>query len=146
MWEISLADQIKSALQSLPLGIAPALVFFTVESFHTAFKSTKIRVFISDILFFIVAAFITFCFLLISSNGEIRGYILIGEGIGFFIFKALFSKYYIKFLSALIALVNSFFEGLAGAVRGLFEKIAERVQKSLEKLKNNRKKGLKNEE
>ncbi len=146
MWEINLADQIISALQSLPLGVALAILFFTLESFNVAFKATRVRVFVSDIVFFILAALITFCFLLISSNGEIRGYILVGEGIGFLLFKAFFSKYYIKLLVALITLIKGIFEGLVSAIDGFFEKIAEWLLKSFEKVKNNKKKGLKKEE
>ena len=146
MWEISLADQIISAIQSLPLGIALAILFFTFESFNIASKATKIRIFVSDIVFFIIAAFITFCFLLISSNGEIRGYILVGEGIGFLLFKAFFSKYYIKLLVAIITFIKGIFEGLVSAADRFFEKIAEWLRKSFKKVKNNKKKGLKKEE
>ena len=146
MWEIDLADQITSFLLSLPLGIILSVAFFTLEALNIANGNSKIRIWISDILYFAAAGFVTFCYLLLRSNGEVRGYILVGEGIGFLIFKALFSKYYVKILLWIIGFVKSVFDRIVQTVNGFFNKIICEIQKSLKKLENNKKKRLKTEE
>lgn len=49
-------------------------------------------VFIGDMFFWIVSAFVTFIFLLSRTNGEIRGYVLISMLLGFVIWRITLSK------------------------------------------------------
>ncbi|MBO7217188.1 MAG: spore cortex biosynthesis protein YabQ [Clostridia bacterium] len=135
MWEISLKDQIESFLLSLPLGAAFGLIFFLVSAYNIAISASKTKVFITDILFFIFAAFITFCFLLLYSNGEVRGYILFGIALGFFTFKALFSKILTKATVALTRSVKRIFERIGKAFDLFFFKIAKAVEKTFKKVK-----------
>ena len=135
MWEISLKEQIESFLLSLPLGAALSLIFFFTESLNLAFRASKIKVFLTDIIFFVFSAFITFCFLLLYSNGEVRGYILFGIALGFFIFKALFSKMMVKCMVAFIRWIKRIFDGVNETFDKLFYKIAKAVEKYFKKLK-----------
>ncbi len=50
-------------------------------------------VFFTDVFFWIVSAFITFVFLMAKTNGEIRGYILLGELVGFIVCRLTLSKF-----------------------------------------------------
>ncbi len=141
MWEIDLADQITSFLLSILLGIILSVVFYTLESFRVAKRLGKVGVFVSDIFFFTVAGFVTFCFLIVRSNGEIRGYILLGELVGFWMFRLILSRFYIKILSFVISIIDSFLFRLRDMASRLLRKIYNIFKKTFKKLKIIRKKG-----
>lgn len=146
MWEIDLADQIRSFLYSLLLGGVFALAFYIGESFRRASRIRGVWLWLCDILYFAVAGFVTFCFLLSRSNGEVRGYILFGIALGFLAFKVLFSKLILFCLIRFLILVTNLFCKIRSNILKLFHKILGKSQKSFEKLKNNAKKGLKKRE
>ena len=106
MWEIDLYDQITTFLLSLSLGAVFALVFYFGEAVRVANNISKIRIWINDISYFAVSAIITYCFLLSRSNGEIRGYIIVGIVLGWWLFKIVFSKHFVKFLTIIINGIN----------------------------------------
>ena len=141
MWEIDLGNQISTFLLSLPLGGFFALCFFTLEAFRIVSGIKGVRLWINDILFFALTAFITFCFLLVRSNGEIRGYVLIGELIGFWVFKKLFYRIYIKYSVRLIGLIKTAVKSISSAICTITLKIYRKLRKSFKKLKNIEKKG-----
>lgn len=146
MWEIDLGNQITTFLLSLPLGGFFALAFFTLEAFRIANGIKGVSLWTNDILFFALAGFITFCFLLVRSNGEVRGYVLIGEAIGFWFFKKLFYNVYIKYSVLLIRLIKKASKNISSAICTITLKIYCKLRKTLKKLKNNKKKRLKMQE
>ncbi len=141
MWEIDLADQITSFLLSIPLGFGLTLLFYTADSFRMAFRLSRLTVWFLDIFFFISAAIISFCFFILRSNGEIRGYILFGEFFGFIIFKLVFSNVYLKILSGALKLLGRVFSAIGSFLSATFGNLFEKLQKSFKNLKNIRKKG-----
>ena len=102
-------------------------------------------VFLSDIFFWVVSAFVTFVFLISRTNGEIRGYVIISETIGFLIFRISISRVWFpglvvcfkaiyKFKSILIYAFNSFyveFEKLILKICNIVSKFLKTVKKLL---------------
>ncbi len=141
MWEIDLRDQIMSFLLSLPLGGALGAAFYLLEAFKAVFARGKASDWFFDILFSLLSGFITFCFLLVRSNGEIRGYILVGEAFGFGLFKLMASRPYCKIFSFLFSVLKTVYRRICGHTRIIAEKTAVFFKKSSQKLKIIRKKG-----
>ena len=92
MWEINVADQTLTFMYSMCLG---GLLCAFYDVFRAARKTGSysfLLVFFSDIFFWVVSAFATFIFLISRTNGEIRGYVIVAETIGFLIFRISISK------------------------------------------------------
>lgn len=81
--------------------------------FYDVFKILRILlpvksivIFIQDIIYFLLASFATYLFILTFNAGEIRGFIIIGEGCGFLVHYLLFSPYVIKSAQTIIFTVK----------------------------------------
>lgn len=93
---IALGLQVRIFLGSCVTGLILGLLYDIFKSFRYAFRSNRKYVFIQDILYFLISAFITFLFTLSVNHGDIRFYIIFGEIIGFGIYYLLFSKIFMK--------------------------------------------------
>ena len=109
MWEISVNNQIVTFLLSILLG-------FLICAFYDVFRAIRrfgfnsfSATFVSDIIFWVESAFITFLFLLVRTNGEPRGYVMIAAVIGFSVFRILFSKYWLMLLIFLMRAIIGIF-------------------------------------
>lgn len=99
MWEISNRSQISSFLYAIILGVIFALLYDIFRAFRLAKSSGTINVFFQDIIYFVIISILTFIFLLSTTKGEIRAYIILGTLLGFFISKLTLSKYFVSFLN-----------------------------------------------
>lgn len=133
MWEIDLYDQITTFLLSLSLGAVFALVFYFGEAVRVANNISKIRIWINDISYFAVSAIITYCFLLSRSNGEIRGYIIVGIVLGWWLFKIVFSKHFVKFLTIIINSINKILGKISNATGKIILKLYIFLRKTFKK-------------
>ena len=106
MWEIGLSHQALTVVLSVFMGFVFCLMFDTIKAVRIFLKLKTLGVFISDILFFLIAAPIEFCFLLSRSVGQIRGFILVVQAVGFFCFRSIVSKKYIKLLTFVLNLLR----------------------------------------
>lgn len=144
MWEIHTSDQLLTFGYALILGAIFCVLYDFLSAHRIANRCGAVTVFIADLAFWIVAAFTTFLFLLARTKGEIRGYVLVAELIGFVIFRLTFSKLLFAVLLAFfktLARINTFFsdvfERLADFVNEISQKtlkILKRVEKKIKKL------------
>ncbi len=118
--------------------------------------NSAILVFVTDILFWVLSAFATFIFLISRTNGEIRGYVLIGEFIGFALFKISLSRFvfwFFTFIFCLFKKANNYLnKGFAilyrktdAVIQKIYSfviKITKRLSKSIKKLLKSRHKVL----
>ena len=104
MWEISSALQLQTSVCSFFLGSLLCVFYDVIKAFRLSSGSKTTAVFAADIIFSFVAAIITFLFLLSTTNGEIRGYVLFLEALGFLIFRFTLSKFLLKILIKLSGL------------------------------------------
>lgn len=144
MWEIDFAKQILTFLMSIILGGIFCLIY---DLFHLPVRrvgASAVAVFAVDIFYFIFIAVINFCFLLVRCNGEVRGYVLFGEIMGFYICKKTLSPIFclmisliikpIKLLKNLIVrLLSPVFNMFSGFFSKIYEKIGENIKKILKK-------------
>lgn len=65
-----------------------------------------------DLLFWALLTPILILYLLLANWGELRGYVIIGLGLGFFFYKLLFSELVVSFLLWVVDVVSSILNGL----------------------------------
>lgn len=97
MWEISSTSQILTFLYSIVLGFSIGIIFDLPRSFRPFVKHKSAYLFISDLSFWILTAFITFCFYLVFTNGELRGFVVIGMLFGFITERLTLSLILVRF-------------------------------------------------
>lgn len=146
MWEIDLQNQLTTFFLSLPLGFLLGAVFYFLEGLGLTSKSRKFRQFLWDIVFFLLSGFLTFCFLLARCNGEIRGYVIIGELIGFWIYGKLFGRITAAALKWLTALVSALVSTVFGTALRAVCKMCAFLRSFFEKVNIFSKKRLKNQD
>ncbi len=148
MWEIDLSGQIYTFLLSLLLGVAFCLVYDTVRTIELKFRMSPTAVFFTDVLYFAVIAIFDFCFFLVRTNGEIRGFVLAGQLVGFLACKKTLSRFYSVVLLMMcksVRWVKKWFCRLIfHPIYGFFEKIGGFVVNFSKKTSKFFKKRLKN--
>jgi len=129
MWEINNTNQVFSFLLSVVLGGMFCLFFDLFRALRKALPHSAIAVFAEDVFFFTACAPITFCFLLATTNGEIRFYVLVGISIGFlitnFTVSPLFTTilvFLFNLIISLLKILNSFFSMISDKIGHFFGK------------------------
>ncbi len=144
MWEISNNFQILSFLYSIILGAGIALIYDIFRAFRLCFNTKNITVFVQDIIYFIIISNLIFLFLISTTKGEVRGYVLLGICIGFVVSNMSISKVFL----ICITWVLRFFLGLMKKFLGRFNYISDKIICFIEKIFKKGikcfKKGLKN--
>lgn len=98
MSAIDISAQTLSFFYSILIGIFLAAVYDFIKLLHHNLLRAVIAIQIADILYFTGSALLTFCFFMLVSNGAIRVYLLLGEGIGFVLWSLICSAYFQKIL------------------------------------------------
>lgn len=147
MWEINAYNQTISFVLSLCLGALFCVLYDVVRAMRKVCLNSFWAVFFTDILIWLFYAFATFIFLVARTNGEIRGYILVGELFGFILFRIsisrlLFSALCFVFIKA--AAVNQIISGCIGRFYVKFESLGLKIWQGLSKFLKSVKKLLKN--
>lgn len=83
MWEIDIAGQVFTFLYSLVGGVAFCLLFDITRILREILMPSNSVIFFMDTAYFVLIAFLEFCFFLATCNGEIRGFVFVGNIIGF---------------------------------------------------------------
>lgn len=103
--EISVAQQFQQFFLSCGLGFLLGLYYDVYRVLRLILHSKKGAVFIQDMLFFLTSAVITFLFCLAVTDGRLRFYVFLGEGIGFFAYYQTIGRLVMRFAGAVIAVV-----------------------------------------
>ena len=143
MWEISNNTQIFNFILALVCGLIFCLFYDLFRAFRVCFNFKDSTVAFQDIIYFLVISILTFCLLLVTVNGQIRGYILFGILIGFLIFKILFSKliivvfvFIIKIFKFICLKINKFLLKFFAVAGSILEKNFKIILKIAKKVKN----------
>lgn len=109
MYMLTIADQTRLFLLALGLGFLLGIVYDLFRVVRMAFTMRRVGVFIQDVLFFLTCAAATFLFLLAVNQGEIRGFIIAGEGLGFLIYYFSFGLLAVRVSSFLVHAIHRLF-------------------------------------
>lgn len=142
MGHITVADQTVTFLLSLALGAIFCVFYDVFRCFHIRCKSWA-AVFVSDILFWLVAAVVVFCFFVLRTMGQVRGYALLGVALGFVAGRLLFGYTLVRLFCRTERLFYAIFQLLLRPLRYIFaflrkiyKKIGRIIKKGLKKLKS----------
>lgn len=140
MWEIDFAAQIFSFLKSILLGGIYGLIYDLFRFPVRRREASAITVFAVDILYFAFIAVINFCFLLTVTNGEVRGYLLLGAALGFAAYKKTLSPVLklaaalvLKPIRVLFSLLNRGIKAVFSPVITFFSKIIKKISEIIKK-------------
>ncbi len=143
MWEISNNSQVFNFVVAIVAGICFCVFYDVFRAVRICFSFKDITVALQDVFYFLAISILTFCLLLITVNGQIRGYVLFGIIVGFVIFKFLFSKYltislvfFVKTIKTVLMKIYSVFSLLFRLLGGIFEKITKFIAQILKKVEN----------
>ncbi len=132
MWEISSISQIVSVLYALLTGVILSVFFDFFRAARKLKVYSKTMVFFQDMIFWIIATFVTFLLLIARTNGEVRFYILLSLLAGFFVYRVTLSSFVLRFLLFLFKVFGKIF----GAYRKFIERLSDFLTKVLRKIKN----------
>ena len=100
---VSLPEQLGTFAYALGFGFFLGIFYDLFRAVRMLFSNGKKAFFAADVLFALFAAFLTFLFTLTVTSGSIRGYVLFGEVLGFFVYYfslgVLFSRFFDKFVA-----------------------------------------------
>ena len=84
--ETYFSDQAVAFLWSLLLGAGVGLLYDFFRAGRILRPAGRLRLFLQDVLFSFSAAGLTVLCLTFTNHGQVRGYLLVGEGLGFLIY------------------------------------------------------------
>lgn len=114
MWEINIGWQVVSFLYALLVGAVWALFFDLFRALRRVTSHSGFLTFIEDLFSFLIFTFVTFMLLMARCNGEVRGFIIVGEGLGFIIYRLTLSRFVMSFLTFLFSHIAEFFRVSGG--------------------------------
>lgn len=114
MWEISNSFQLLGFLYSLGLGGIFCIIYDFLRVIRKNGFNSDFAVCLQDLLYFIFVSPATFCFLLATTNGEIRAYVLVGIIVGFVIIRLTVSRValivFAYFIKAFLKIYNRLYQ------------------------------------
>lgn len=158
MYIAGISQQVRVFLLSVSLGFILGVLYDVFRMIRIIFlkENRKTAIFVQDFFFVLLCGIITFLFLLSENYGELRGYVFIGEIIGFFIYYFSFGVLTVRFSDALAKQAHRFVSFIKRliikpitAFRNRFsrlkDKISKKKAKKSEKITNNFKIHLKHD-
>ena len=103
---VYLADQTMSFIYACLLGAALGALYDVFRIMRIALPSPHGVIFVQDVVFFAVCAVATFLFMLTTTDGVVRVFLLIGELVGAVLYHCALGVLVIKISGAIIAAVR----------------------------------------
>lgn len=154
MYIEGVSSQVRNFLFSLGFGFLVGIFYDVFRILRLVVSSGKTAVFIGDLLYVLLSAAATFLFLLTVNDGQVRGYILAGELIGFLVWYISFGAFAVRVTGKIVGVLKKAFRGifriilypfykLYAVLRRFLAKISEKGQKKAKKIANKSKFHLK---
>lgn len=105
---VSLPEQLGTFAYALGFGFFLGIFYDLFRAVRMLFSNGKKAFFAADVLFALFAAFLTFLFTLTVTSGSIRGYVLFGEVLGFFVYYFSLGVLFSRFFDKLVAFFRGF--------------------------------------
>ena len=85
MTDVTVAKETMLFFQSLILGAGLSLLYDVLRIIRRETRHQAVAVSLEDVVYFLVCGMVTFGFILKDNSGQVRGYIVVGEVIGWII-------------------------------------------------------------
>lgn len=134
MYSFSVTRQLIVFIQSFSMGMILSAVHSAVFFLTGLFSADqKKRYIISDIIFSILLAFLSFCFVLSFNLGLVRFYLILGVFFGVLIYELSFGQTVLFIFEKSLSLLRRIFRaGLSPFIK-FFRKIFEKISKKMHK-------------
>lgn len=129
MGYIDVSAEAVTFLLSLALGAVLCVLYDVVRVLHCVSVRGFFEVLVTDILFWIFAAFLTFCFLILRCQGTVRGYVIFGAALGFFIVRITISKYFMIGVTAVLRFLRKIYGAFSGMLRRMLAPVSKMLKK-----------------
>lgn len=133
---VSSPQQLRTFLYAVGFGFFIGILYDLFRTLRLLLWNGKRAFLISDVLFSLAAGFFTFLFALSQLDGNIRGYALFGELLGFLIYSVTFGVFFsklsdrlVRMLSRVLRILSKPFLYLYGKVSRFFEKMFKKCEK-----------------
>lgn len=147
LYSISIARQTQIFLFSLGFGFIMGIFYDLFRILRLCISAKKVSFIIFDVLYCILLCFCSFLFILSINEGEVRFYILIGEGIGFAVYYfslgiIVFSvserivNFFKKLFGMLFKVIFFPFVWIFKRTAKVFNKLFKKSRKNTENIKN----------
>ncbi len=141
LYSLSLAQQTKGFLLSLGMGFVLGIAYDLIRIIRISISRGKLAVIVCDVIFCIFFCLATFLFCLTVNEGELRLYLMAGEGLGFLVYYfslgvAIF-RFSEKIVLGIRSIFGKFFKLIFAPFKWIGEKIRTRVNKFAQKSRKN---------
>ncbi len=143
MSEITFADQTVSLLLAAGIGAVLCLLYDVFRLLRLALSSGRVAIFIEDVLWFFLSALVTYMLCLARCKGEVRGFIIIGEVLGFLLWRISASRGIMHIMKPAIKAGKRLSHRLESKMKAVLRPIAGKAAEKIAKIKAKCKKILK---
>jgi len=105
MFDFNVGEEVYVFMFSILNGLGIGLIYDLNRIARVYSKSKGIRLMLEDLLFWLITAYVFFMFTFNNTDGIVRGYIVLGFMLGFFIYIRSLSKYSFKLLNKIFKLI-----------------------------------------
>ncbi|MDF1495775.1 spore cortex biosynthesis protein YabQ [Caproiciproducens sp. CPB-2] len=133
---LSLTAQLQGFVIAIAAGVFLGAYYDIFRIFRTVFQSERRAVFFQDLFYMVTAAFVTFLLALGVNYGEVRFYILAGEGIGWCLYYLTVGTVTYRVFRFIAGIVRKF---VIVPVKKLLAKISHLLLSVLKKIGKNTK-------
>lgn len=132
---VSGTQQIRTFLYAVGFGFFIGILYDLFRTLRLMLWNGKRAFFLSDILFSLAAGFFTFLFALSQLDGNIRGYALFGELLGFLVYSVTFGVFFSKISDRIVRALSRIFHTIAKPFLYLHKKSCIFFRKNVEKVR-----------
>lgn len=118
---LSLSAQTAYFLWSLVLGLVLGILYDIVRATRMVLHAGRVHVMISDIVFFTICGVLTSLFALPFNKGDVRGFIIFGEAVGFLTYRLTLGSVMGKMYAALARVLRGFIQKMRNFLEKLFD-------------------------
>ncbi len=119
MW-LSLSEQTAYFLWSLLLGAVLAVAYDLVRAMRMLLRAGRVHVLISDVLFFVFCGVCTSLFALPFNKGDVRGFIIFGETVGFLAYRLTLGSIMGKIYAKLSVILRKIVQKICKILENIF--------------------------
>lgn len=118
-----ITNQVYVFFWSIIIGAALTLIFDFFRLMRRNKETRDLIVYIQDIFFWLIVAFVIIISAFITNSGELRGYMFIGYALGSMFYLLLFSKIILNIFGTIFDKIDLFFEKIISILKKFVKKI-----------------------
>lgn len=137
---VDVGEQVETFVLSFALGAIICFVYDFIRALHKTLLKGFTEVLVTDILFWLSFAILTYLFLIIRCSGIVRGYVLCGLFLGFIALRITVSRYVLKFFSFFLKILVAILHFVSDKLRLIllsFDKYLKKVVFAVKKVLHN---------